>query len=134
MVCEPALWDHHQGRNRFDGIVLQEYDHQQQRLIGPITNIWAGELGCTEGPHILQKDGWYYLICAEGLPAMAISVARSKSIAGPYENHPKIPYSRPLMILPSHSKNHGDLSTVQMVWYTTIRAPLNRTGSLYPWP
>ncbi|GJM83298.1 hypothetical protein HMSSN139_57940 [Paenibacillus sp. HMSSN-139] len=30
------LWDHRKGKNRFAGIVLQEYDPQQQKLVGPV--------------------------------------------------------------------------------------------------
>ncbi len=46
-----------------------------------------------EGPHIIKKDGWYYLICAEGGTGYNHSevVFRSKSVDGPflsYENNP----------------------------------------------
>jgi xylan 1,4-beta-xylosidase len=44
----------------------------------------------TEGPHIYKKDGWYYLLTAEGgtFYEHAATVARSRSIYGPYEVHP----------------------------------------------
>ena len=46
-----------------------------------------------EAPHILKKDGWYYLICAEGGTGYNHSevVFRSKDVCGPYisyENNP----------------------------------------------
>ncbi len=46
-----------------------------------------------EGPHIYKKDGWYYLMCAEGGTGYNHSevVFRSKSMEGPfvpYENNP----------------------------------------------
>ena len=46
-----------------------------------------------EAPHIINKDGWYYLICAEGGTAYNHSevVFRSKQATGPYvsyENNP----------------------------------------------
>lgn len=46
-----------------------------------------------EGPHLIKKDGWYYLICAEGGTGYNHSevVFRSKSVEGPfvsYENNP----------------------------------------------
>lgn len=46
-----------------------------------------------EGPHILKKDGWYYLICAEGGTGYNHSevVFRSKSVDGPYEPYTKNP-------------------------------------------
>jgi xylan 1,4-beta-xylosidase len=79
---------------KFAGILLQEYDHKAQKLIGPVKNIWTGsEIGKTEGPHLVKRNGWYYLITAEGGTgeSHAISVARSESIWGPYELHPGNP-------------------------------------------
>jgi xylan 1,4-beta-xylosidase len=61
------LWDHRPGQNRFAGIVLQEYSPAEQRLVGKRHNIFTGtSLGFTEGPHLYKRDGWYYLITAEG--------------------------------------------------------------------
>ncbi|UII23848.1 glycoside hydrolase family 43 protein [Fulvivirga ligni] len=78
----------------FGGITLQEYDEAEKRLTGPIHTIFKGtELGCTEGPHLYKKDGFYYLITAEGGTEYghAVTVARSQSITGPYEVHPENP-------------------------------------------
>lgn len=46
-----------------------------------------------EGPHIIKKDGWYYLICAEGGTGYNHSevVFRSKSPEGPYISYEKNP-------------------------------------------
>ena len=43
-----------------------------------------------EGPHIYKKDGWYYMVVAEGgtFYGHAATVARSRDIYGPYEMHP----------------------------------------------
>lgn len=40
-----------------------------------------------EGPHILKKDGWYYLLTAEGGTGQGhmITIFRSKELWGPYE-------------------------------------------------
>ncbi|GLI79776.1 hypothetical protein PoHVEF18_008117 [Penicillium ochrochloron] len=56
-----------------------------------IWNGWAGSF--TEGPHVYKKDGWYYLSCAEGgtFRHHMLSIARSKSIWGPYEAYDKNP-------------------------------------------
>ena len=42
-----------------------------------------------EGPHLYKKDGYYYILHAEGGtgPAHAVCVARSKELWGPYENN-----------------------------------------------
>ncbi len=46
-----------------------------------------------EGPHILKKDGWYYLFQAEGGtgPGHMISVSRSRELFGVYERCPYNP-------------------------------------------
>ncbi|QJC50987.1 glycoside hydrolase family 43 protein [Paenibacillus albicereus] len=82
------VWDHRSGRNPFHGILLQEYSPRERRLLGEPQIIFRGtELGCTEGPHLYRKDGWYYLVIAEGGTgyAHAVTVARSRTIEGPYE-------------------------------------------------
>lgn len=87
------LVDHRKGRF-FGGIVLQEYSYSRQELTGDIYHIFTGtELGVTEGPVIMKKDGWYYLITAEGGTEYghAVTVARSRDIKGPYEVHPANP-------------------------------------------
>ena len=75
----------------FDGILLQEYDPVARQLTGPITNIFAGSsLGLVEGPHLFKRAGWYYLTTAEGGTGYghAVTMARSRTLAGPYELHP----------------------------------------------
>ena len=85
------LWDHRPGQNRFAGIVLQEYSVKERKLIGRRENIFPGtELGLTEGPHLYKRNGWYYLLTAEGGTgwAHAVTLARSRKLTGPYELHP----------------------------------------------
>lgn len=88
------LWDHRKGKNHFAGIVLQEYDPQQKKLVGPIKNIFKGtELGLTEGPHLYKRNGYYYLLTAEGGTYYdhAVTMARATTIDGPYEVDPTNP-------------------------------------------
>jgi xylan 1,4-beta-xylosidase len=85
------LWDHRPGNNRFAGIVLQEYSPRERRLIGERTNIFRGTpIGFTEAPHLYRRDGWYYLLTAEGGTGWghAVTLARSRQLLGPYELHP----------------------------------------------
>lgn len=85
------LWDHRPGHNRFAGIVLQEYSVAERRLIGQRINIFRGTpLGLTEGPHLYRRQGWYYLLTAEGGTGWnhAVALARSRQLTGPYELHP----------------------------------------------
>jgi len=85
------LWDHRPGNNRFAGIVAQEYSPKEKKLIGERVNIFKGTpLGLTEAPHLYKRDGWYYLLTAEGGTAWnhAVTMTRSRNILGPYELHP----------------------------------------------
>ncbi|WP_304224652.1 glycoside hydrolase family 43 protein [Gracilinema caldarium] len=108
-------WDYRKrGSEQFSGILLQELDPVQKKLVGPIYKIWKGtEIGLVEGPHLYKKDGWYYLMCAEGGTEYehAVSVARSRAITGPYETHPHNPLctsrGRPDLYL--QKAGHGSL-------------------------
>ncbi len=74
----------------FDGILLQEWS-PERGLFGPVKNIYAGtDKGLTEAPHIFKRNGWYYLTTAEGGTGYnhAVTLARSRDIWGPYEDHP----------------------------------------------
>lgn len=85
------LWDHRPGRNRFAGITLQEYSVERRRLIGERRIIHKGTpLGFTEAPHVYKRDGWYFLLTAEGGTnwGHAVAMARARSLTGPYELHP----------------------------------------------
>ena len=108
------LWDHRPGRNRFAGIVLQEYSAAERRLIGERRNIFTGTaIGLTEAPHLYRRDGYYYLITAEGGTAWghAMTMARSRSLTGPYELHPDkyIITARDRPDAPLQRAGHGDL-------------------------
>jgi xylan 1,4-beta-xylosidase len=86
------LWDHRPGNNRFAGIVLQEYSTKERKLIGERKNIFKGTpIGFTEAPHLYKRNGWYYLVTAEGgtMWGHAVTMARSKKLDGPYELHPE---------------------------------------------
>lgn len=75
----------------FAGILVTEVDPVSLELIGEPKKIFTGtDRGLVEGPHIYKKDGWYYLLTAEGgtFYEHAATVARSRSVFGPYETHP----------------------------------------------
>ena len=88
------VWDHRPDRSRFAGIVLQEYSPERKVLLGERKLIFEGSgLDCTEGPHLYKRDGYYYLITAEGGTGYehSVTMARSRSIGGPYELDPSGP-------------------------------------------
>jgi len=114
-------WDFRKGQPRFAGIVLQEYDHRQRKLTGPMTNILAKKV-LTEGPNLYKINGWYYLMLAEGGTGWnhGISMARAKSITGPYEldPQPSVITSRDNYGLPLQKAGHGELvQTPAGEWY-----------------
>jgi len=85
------IWDHRPDRTFFGGIYLQEYSVDEEKLIGEGKNIFPGSpLGFTEGPHLYRRDGYYYLLTAEGGTGYdhAMTMARSRTIDGPYEIDP----------------------------------------------
>lgn len=76
------------------GILLQEIDLATGNVSEPVS-IWNGTgLPYPEGPHIYKKDGWYYLLIAEGGTELGhrAAVARSRNIKGPYESDPAGPF------------------------------------------
>ena len=85
-------WDHRPENHPFEGILLQEYSPEEKRLIGEPVNVYKGtEIGITEGAHIYKKNGYYYMMVAEGGTGYrhGIRLARSRSIFGPYESDPQ---------------------------------------------
>ena len=66
------------------------------KLIGESRSVWNGSMKNViwpEGPHLYKKDGYYYLMIAEGGtgPDHCITIARSKTIYGEYINNPRNP-------------------------------------------
>jgi len=62
----------------------------------PIPQDWVVECECLESPKVVRRDGWYYIISAEGGTAgpatshMAVA-CRSRHIEGPWEQSPYNP-------------------------------------------
>ncbi|KAI1341245.1 glycoside hydrolase family 43 protein [Xylariaceae sp. FL0016] len=108
------LQDHRRRPRAFAGIVLQEFDPSAGKLVGPRKNIFYGtELDLVEGPHLYKRNGWYYLLTAEGGTAYhhACTLARSRNIWGPYELHPQkyILTSKDAPFAALQRAGHGDI-------------------------
>ena len=129
------LTDHRKGLF-FGGTFMQEYSEEAQQLVGPRYNIFKGtELGCTEAPHLYKRNGYYYLLLAEGGTEYghAITLTRSKSITGSYELHPQNPFltARNTPDAPLQKCGHGDLvETPDGTWYVVflVGRPLTKLG------
>ena len=89
----PPLYDGHRA------IWVQEFDPKTLSMVGERTLIVNGGVDIStkpswiEGPHLIKRDGYYYLIAAEGGTGDQHSevVFRSSSVRGPfkpYENNP----------------------------------------------
>ena len=104
----------------FDGeteIWLRELDVAAGRLIGPEHVIWTRtqfQAVWAEGPHLYHRDGWFYLLTAEGGTAFehSVMIARSRDIAGPYLPDPRNP------ILTHRHLGHG--AEVQVVGHAEL--------------
>lgn len=110
---------------------LQELDLETMQLIGLSTRIWAGAMKNAiwpEGPHLYKKDGYYYVMIAEGGTGFnhSITIARSKSLEGPYEgnkNNPILTHRHLGRNFPVHNVGHGDLvETPDGQWFITCLA------------
>jgi xylan 1,4-beta-xylosidase len=114
-------WDHRQGHDSFAGIVLQEYDHATRTLTGrPRTVLRQDTL--IEGPNLYRRDGWYYLMIAEGGTGWnhGILMARSRALTGPYEIDPagSLLTTRDALDGPLQKAGHGELvETPDGEWY-----------------
>ncbi|KAJ4373855.1 hypothetical protein N0V83_002594 [Neocucurbitaria cava] len=108
------LQDHRRRPRAFAGIRLQEFDPVAEKLVGPAKTIFYGtELDLVEGPHLYKRNGWYYLLTAEGGTGYehACTLARSRNIWGPYELHPEkyILTSKDAPLASLQRAGHGDL-------------------------
>lgn len=112
-------------------IWIQELDIKKMCLTGERHDVWNGSMRGViwpEGPHIYKKDGYYYIMHAEGGtgPDHAVSICRSKEIFGPYENNPKNPILTHRHMgkkYPVKYVGHGDLFEVPHgEWYMVMLA------------
>ena len=107
-------------------IWLQELDLKTWSLTGERYFLWRGALfygTWAEGPHIYKRNGYYYLVIAEGGTGLnhAVMISVSDNITGPY-----VPNDRNPILTSRHLTNdywvnsvgHGDLvQTKNGNWY-----------------
>ncbi|MCC5805426.1 MAG: glycoside hydrolase family 43 protein [Opitutales bacterium] len=117
------VWDHRPERERFGGIVATEWDEAAGCLRGETRLIYRGSgWGRVEGPHIYKRGEWYYLLTAEGGTGYGhrCSVARARSVWGPYEDSPHGPLltAHDAPDHPLQKAGHGSLvETPDGEWY-----------------
>ena len=95
------------------GIYFCQINPDTGEILSEQKFIWYGTGACCpEGPHIYRRDGWYYLMIAEGGTEYGHmeTIARSQRIEGPYEAYEKNPIlSNRSLGLPIMATAHADL-------------------------
>ncbi|HWH98026.1 MAG TPA: family 43 glycosylhydrolase [Pseudolysinimonas sp.] len=83
------------------------------RTLGETRELWQGTGGLVpEAPHLYRREGWWYLMLAEGGTAAghAVTIARAESLDGPWHSHPANPIlSHRGIDHPVQYTGHGDL-------------------------
>lgn len=111
------------------GIYHQQLDLETYALVGEPIHLWDGASAgawSPEASHMYKKDGWYYLMIAEGGTEHyhAVSVARSRNIHGPYSNYrgnPILTHRHLTMHHPICNIGHGDIvDTPNGEWYMVV--------------
>jgi len=106
-------------------------------LVGTPQTIFTGTaIGVTEGPHLYRRNGWYYLMVAEGGTGYdhQVTMARSRVLTGPYETDPDGPMltARHDADLELQKAGHGCLVETQTgQWYLAhlVARPYSRRGA-----
>lgn len=129
------LFDWRPEKPGFAGTVIQEFNIASRCLTGTRRHFYTGtDLGVCEGPQILKKDGYYYLLCAAGGTGYmhAATVARSRSLSGPWENSPYHPLltSRDAPSNMLQKSGHACFLSIGDEWYIThlCARPLTKRG------
>ena len=88
-------WETREGYEKPGAICMVEYSPERQEIVGYPKRIWSGgtDRGCIEGPHLTKRNGYYYIMCAEGGTGYnhCVTMGRAKNVWGPYEKDPMNP-------------------------------------------
>ncbi len=113
----------------YQAIWCSEIDAAEMKLVGERSIIGRGALRdavAPEGPHLYKKDGWYYLLIAEGGTEHfhSVTVSRSRSVMGPYEQfagNPVLTHRHLGMEYPICNVGHADLVELpDGSWYAVM--------------
>ncbi len=109
------------------GALQSRVDVRTGKLLSEPKLIWKGTGGrYPEGPHLYRKDGWVYLLLAEGGTEHGhmVTMARSKSPWGPFEPCPRNPLlTHRSLLSPIQALGHADLvETPDGHWFAVLLA------------
>ena len=97
---DPSIFHDDDGRHYMllnRGARIFEVDETATKRLSETTMLYYGSnKRAVEGPHLIKRDGWYYLFLAEGGTGMdhRETVARSRTLHGVYEPSPYGPVIR----------------------------------------
>ena len=118
-------------RGGHQAIWCSEIDLEEMKLVGERSILWGGALvhcWAPEAPHLYKKDGWYYLMIAEGGTEHmhAVTISRSRTVMGQYEGYqgnPILTHRHLGKLYPVCNVGHGDLVELQDgSWYMVMLA------------
>jgi xylan 1,4-beta-xylosidase len=120
-------------------IYLREIDIKNMKLIGQETVLWDGAVKgavWAEAAHIYKVNGFYYLLVAEGGTAHhhAVTIVRSKNIAGPYETYrgnPILTHRHLGLDYPIVGTGHADLVETQNGEWWMVLLAMRPYGGYY---
>ncbi|MDD3339198.1 MAG: glycoside hydrolase family 43 protein [Lachnospiraceae bacterium] len=105
-------WETREGYEKPGAICLVEYDPKAEKVMGYPKTIWRGgtDRGCIEAPHLTKRDGYYYIMSAEGGTGYnhSVTMGRAENPWGPYEGDPMNPIltSNPISDNERHDPDH----------------------------
>ncbi|SDS81875.1 glycoside hydrolase family 43 protein [Microterricola viridarii] len=95
------------------GISQIEIDPISGEVLSAPKEIWRGTGGAhAEGPHLFERNGWWYLLAAEGGTGAGhmVTVARSRTIDGDFESSAENPLlTHRSTSLPVQATGHADI-------------------------
>ena len=111
-------WETRAGYEKPGAICVVEYDANKEAIVGYPDRIYHGgtDRGCLEAPNITKRNGYYYLMCAEGGTGYnhCVTMARSKNVFGPYEKDPTNPI---VTSIPGYSNERQDPHHLKPQYY-----------------
>lgn len=105
-------WETREGYEKPGTICLVEYDPKAKKVMGYPKTIWRGgtDRGCIEAPHLTKRNGYYYIMSAEGGTGYnhSVTMGRAENPWGPYEGDPMNPIltSNPISDNERHDPDH----------------------------
>lgn len=113
---DPSLFWDDDGKVYYIGSGMRQFeiDLETGKKRSEVKKVWTGTGGrCPEGPHMYKRDGWYYLLIAEGGTEYGHmqTIARSRSVWGPFESCPRNPIlsHRDDIMSPFQAVGHADI-------------------------